>query len=900
MKSKQPTPTAALKAFLTKFTHPDLADRYNYGMEVQVNVAQDGGQRVQKKSGYTGRMWNGYTDGITTWKPFRIPWGAMTDPKYDESNREMNYDLVAHAEGIGMTGWDWEKRVSRWVAYDFDSMVGHSTGLTAEELAAVEKAAYDIPWVTVRKSTSGSGMHIYVFLDVDTETHTEHAALARSVLGKMAAETSFDFASKVDICGGNMWVWHRKMTLANEGLKLLKQGEMLNDVPINWKDHLVVLKGNRRKNLPQFVQDPDRDIFDELTGQRPRVKLDDEHRKLLDHLKSTGAQWWWDSDHWMMVCHTADLKIAHKELCFRGLFDTIATGKEKGADHNAFCFALEHPSGAWVVRRYSRGINEKPLWDQDANGYTRCYYNREPTLRTAANASGGIEDEKGNYHFSEAEVATAVALQLGVDLQLPPWAATHPTELKQHKDGRLVVNITRGPNDRSSDMLMWREDKGYWKRIFNAHIAMPNTLEIGNFDHLVRHVVDPEYNDLGWAIYANNAWRNEPLHHIKMALKAKDLAPKDVDLVLGRCVTESWMSVNEPFQDEYPGGRKWNRYGVQFRYAPKKEEPFVCPTWDSILEHVGAGLDTAIKQNGWCQASGIDTGSDYLRCWIASLFQEPKEPLPYLFFYSKEENTGKSTFHEALSLLITSKGTARADTALTSQQSFNHELYHAVLCVVQETDLRKSPGARNRLKDWVTALQLSIHEKGKTPFLVDNTMHFIQTANDYGECPIFPGDTRITMGYVALINVVDMVPKRELFKRLKKEAPDFMGVIMRIELPPCNDRLRIPIINTDDKKLSAKQNRSPLEEFLDEQTFEIPGAMILYADLWNKFEQWLEPNDANEWTKQRMGRELPLKHPKGRVLSDGARFYVGNIAFSKSVSHNPRLTLQGQNLETEQ
>lgn len=900
MVSKQPKPTEALKAFLTQYTHTDLACLYNHNMEIQVNVAQDNGERVQEKSGYSGRLWNGYTDGLTTWKPFRIPWNAATEPNYDETNKIMRYDLAEHAEGIGMTGWDWENKTSRWVAFDFDSIVGHSTGLTAEELATVEKAACDIPWVSVRKSTSGNGIHIYVFLDVHTETHTEHAALARAVLGKMASETGFDFISKVDICGGNMWVWHRKMTVKNEGLKLLKQGEPLIDIPINWRDHLVVLKGNRRKNLPQFVKEPDRDLFDELTGQRPRVKLDSEHRKLLDYLKTENAQWWWDSDHWMLVCHTADLKIAHEKLCFRGIFETIATGKDKGADHNCFAFALEHPSGAWVVRRYTPGINESPIWDQDASGYTRCYYNREPTLRTAANASGGVEDEKGNYHFSEAEVASTVALQLGVDLALPPWASTHPTEIKQHRDGRLIVNIKKGENDRKSDMSMWREEKGHWRRIFNAHISSPSTLEVGNFDHMVRHITDVENNDIGWAIYANNVWRNEPLHHIKIAMKAQDLSPKDVDLVLGRCVTESWMSVNEPFQDEYPGNRRWNRYGVRFNYAPTEVEPFMCPTWDSVLDHVGAGLDTAIKIDGWCKASGIQTGGDYLRCWVASLFQEPKEPLPYLFFYSREENTGKSTLHEALSLLISRRGVARADTAITSQQSFNAELMHAILCVIQETDLRKSPGARNRLKDWVTATQLSMHEKGKTPFLVDNTTHYIQTANDHGECPIFPGDTRITMGYVAPLDVTEMIPKRELFRRLKKEAPDFMATLMRIEIPPCTDRLRIPIISTDDKKQSAKLNRSPLEEFLDDQTFHVSGALILYGKLWDAFEKWLDPSDRHEWTKIRMGRELPLKHPKGRLLSDGAQFYVGNISFNESISHNPRFILRGQNLEIEE
>ena len=98
-KSKQPTPTEALRSFLNQRTHPDLACMYSYGMEVQVNVAQDDGEQIQQTSGYTGRIWSGYTDGLTTWKSFRIPWNAATEPEYNEENREMRFDLAAHAEG---------------------------------------------------------------------------------------------------------------------------------------------------------------------------------------------------------------------------------------------------------------------------------------------------------------------------------------------------------------------------------------------------------------------------------------------------------------------------------------------------------------------------------------------------------------------------------------------------------------------------------------------------------------------------------------------------------------------------------------------------------------------------------------------------------------------------------
>ena len=171
------TKTEAVKYLLTKHTHPDLAALYDPGLEVQVSVAQDGGDRVDKE--FKGKTYGVWTDGRTEWKSFRIPRNADSDA--EDNDGPMNFNLEAHVEGIGMTGWDWRRRVSLWSAYDFDSIVGHAEGhrgkLTDEELAEVKRRAMSIPWVTVRKSTGGKGIHLYVFLpDVPTANHTEHAA----------------------------------------------------------------------------------------------------------------------------------------------------------------------------------------------------------------------------------------------------------------------------------------------------------------------------------------------------------------------------------------------------------------------------------------------------------------------------------------------------------------------------------------------------------------------------------------------------------------------------------------------------------------------------------------------------------------------------------------------------
>jgi hypothetical protein len=113
----QPTRTQAIKTHLEAKTWPDLAGVYNHDMEVQVNVAQDGGERVEGE--FRGKQWLAWTDNLTTWKSFRIPYKANTEPEYED--KPMSFDLSKHVEGIGMTGWDWKNRVSRWFAYDFDA-----------------------------------------------------------------------------------------------------------------------------------------------------------------------------------------------------------------------------------------------------------------------------------------------------------------------------------------------------------------------------------------------------------------------------------------------------------------------------------------------------------------------------------------------------------------------------------------------------------------------------------------------------------------------------------------------------------------------------------------------------------------------------------------------------------
>lgn len=884
----------AIKNLLEAKTHADLAALYNHNMEVQLNVAQDDGERVEQD--YKGRSGlQSFANQFEKWSAFRIPKQANSDPI--DNDCDVYGDLYKHAEGVGMTGWDWENRLSRWVAYDFDALTGHSEKhakkLTDTELQNLREVVAAIPWVTIRLSTSGSGIHLYVFLEpVTTQNHTEHAALARAILGHMASLTAFDFQSKVDTCGGNMWVWHRKMA-GTPGLKLIKQGERLVDVPPNWKDHVRVVTGAGRKTIPEFVvNNADAnpalvDLFEEVTAQKTRIPLDPEHQKLIKFLHDKGACAWWDQDHHMLVTHTVYLQEAHQALQLRGVFKTNAKGENYGSDHNCFAYPLKR--GGWVVRRYTPGVAEESTWDQDGKGWTRSYLNRESDLPTACRAYGGKENKSGGFVFREGEVAAKAALMLGIDLKLPLWASNRETVLKPHKENKILASFTKVKDvDRSDDIPEWLAEGKVWQRIFDGNAAPQAAPEVGNFDDAIRHILSSGNTDLGWVVRSEREWIEEPKGNIKDFLSGQmKLKPGQVIEILGSAVARPWKVVCRPFEEEYPRssvGREWNRKAPQLRYKPNTNENLNYPTWLKILDHCGKSLDEPVKKHAWCKSNGILKGSDYLKLWTASLFQEPLQPLPYLFFYGPQDS-GKSIFHESINECLITSGVVRADNALINSSGFNAELEHAVLCVIEETDMSKSPTAYNRIKDWVTARMFPIHPKNKTPYDVINSTHWVHTANNYKACPIMGGDTRITMCFVGELGEFDKMPKKQMLMKLEKEAPDYIAALLNLEIPDSNDRLNVPVISTEEKAQAQQATMNMLEEFLAEKCHFVPGTMILFSEFYDLFFAWLaQSGEGQNWTKIKTGRELPPQYPKGRNTwpgMPGIHIVIGNLSFEE-------------------
>jgi hypothetical protein len=860
--------TEAIRRFLATRARPDLARLYTPGSEVQVNAAPGRGERVEGV--YKGRRWHGWTDGRVTWKSFRIPHAAWREPEYTDT--ELEWDLDEHAEAVGLTGWDWKERRSRWVGFDFDSITTHLEGLTAAELAQLREEVAAIPWITVRTSTSGRGVHLYVGLETPepTATHTEHAALARAVLALAETHCTFPLRAKVDACGGNLWIWHRRQ--AEDGLQLVCEGARLEAAPPNWRAHLDVTSGTRRR-VRAFVRGTE---FKTLASAVRHVPLDAEHRALLEWFRGADVTSWWDADRHMLVCHTFALARAHAELELRGIFATLATGSGGAGDQNCFAFPLV--GGVWVVRRHGRGTAEAASWERDAGGWTRCYLNRRPGLDEALVAVGGVRTAKGGYHFVRGADLLPGLHALGVELRAADWFDEREVTVQQVQPKRLrqwVIACARRSEDVAPgpEWLMAGRAGERWEVCFKATERGESVVDT-DVDHM-RHAVAAE-SDAGWFWRGRTGWITEPKGNIISALRARGFSREDTEVLVGLAVQRPWRLVNAPFEPEYPGDRTWNIYGAQLAVQPGPGE---CPTWNDLLAHLGVGLDEAVAADEWCRRAGLVVGADWLRCWVGALFQEPLEPLPYLAFFG-DELAGKSSFHEALQLLLErGRGYARADTALTSPQGFNAELLGAVLCVIEETNLRTSKSAYGRLKDWVTAPYFQIHAKGRTPYGIPNTTHWVQCSNPASHVPVFPGDTRVTLVRVEPPEV--RLPKRELFARLRKEAPAFLRQVSELELPPPDERLRIPPLETAEKAGQAAASRSALEVFVEEVALEVPGAHVEWRVFCDRFFRWLDGPERAEWGKGRVARELPPRFPRGRFGQLG-RLHVGNVTFDEA------------------
>lgn len=867
----------ALKKFLVRSGSP-LAHLYTPEMEVQVNVAKDNGVRVTGE--YKQRRWRGWQDTKTgeIWKAFRIPWNADSDPTYKDS--ELRWDLAEHVEGVGMTGWDWENRQSLWVGYDFDAITNHQEGLEKEVLDELIEKTSKIPWVSLLRSTSGNGIHVYIFFDkpVATANHNEHAALARSLMSLLTIQTGFNFKTTVDCVGMVLWCYHRKQEGTN-GLTWIKEGDKFPTslVPKNWKEHVEVTsraskKVQRKGNL------------ESLSSMGMEMFLEEDHHKILQWFHADAKKdWWWDTDYTMLVCHTKDLEACHQALGLKGIF---TTNTSSSSDQN--CFAFPNRGGSFAVRRHGKNVNESDTWTTDQLGWTKCVFNADPGFEDACAVGGALENEKLEKVFNTLEEAEKSLKLLKIDLVYPEYLKHRPSDLKR-KGVKVILKVKMESADAHVDGFL--RGKTHWIKTFNYK---EDREEVHIQDSLVRHVIS-NGADAGWYVNINESWVYQPKTNVKSVLVAEMIGMKgqDIEQLLGKSIREPYILQNRPFDEEYLGGRLWNKDAAQLAFRPTQGK---TDTWWELLDHVGSGLDEAVSKDRWCQDNGISNGGEYLFLWFSSMFQRPLEPLPYLFLFG-EQKTGKSTLHEAFSLFFKRRvGYSRADQALKDKTGFNYEIAHSVLCVIEETDLAHNRTAGNRIKDWVTGKTIAIREMYKNTYEIDNSTHWLQCSNDANACPIFRGDTRIVAMEVPPLE--KEIPKPKLMTQLEAEAPALLYEMVNYMLPEPEGRLMIPCISTDVKEYIMEDNFNALQSFIEEMTVPVVGHLTSMEEFFSAFNAWLlnnAPNEQYDWTPRKVSMEFPRVAPvvKGKMGSENKAF-LGNLSLdlnaepkdTKYVIHN--------------
>lgn len=828
MKSK----TQAISEFLDrqslclKFYKPEL--------EVQVNVERN-------------------EEGATA---FRIPFGSKDNPNYKDDI--LSWDLERYVEAIGLTGWNWFHKESIWVGFDFDSTFNHSQGLSDDEIINLISLLKQIPWVTLRRSKSGKGIHVYIFFEdpVKTENHTEHATLAKSILAMLSALLDFKFEDKVDTAGGVLWIWHRQASAEKKSFELIQEGEPLKYIPDNWKDYAP--KKLRRSGISS--------PFEELVASTKKYKIEDGHRSLLFWLANQSNTWWWDAEKCMLVTHTVTLQQAHKELSMKGIYETESKGTDLPYDWN--CFAFPISDGAWIVYRYSQRAKENELWGATPSGWTYCTLNKLPDFSSICKQFGGVKTKSGAFKFGTARKAAKAIRALGIHFVCPEKFELREITLTPGRlDNEIVLNVPMLEDDQS--LADWYRTRGpAWEKVIQT---VMQTKVIEPPDDIVRHVTSCEGGSQ-WYVKSRDRWIMKAKSDVKSALVAFGVSKGSLEETLGNAVVEDWQETIVPFGPEYPGNRQWNRKAPQFICDPKEGS---YPTWSLILDHIGSSLN--IKDNEWCSRYGIESGSHYLLLWLACVVRHPLSQLPYLFLVSTQQNTGKSIFHESFSLLLKdSFGYTKADHALTNNSGFNAELYGAVMAVVEEVDLSKSQVAYERIKDFVTSKNLFIRRMHQNGFMAPNTTHWVHCANDPGFCPIFPGDTRITVIYVNELQ--KEIPKEKMLELLKEEAPAFLHTLLTVEIPPSDGRLRIPVIESDLKGTIQEANRDRVSEFIQAQCEVCPGNLVQVSDFIREFHSWVEdPTEKVSWSERRILKNIPVdKFPRGKYGSTG-RTFIGNL-----------------------
>ncbi|HZZ29611.1 MAG TPA: DUF5906 domain-containing protein [Pirellulales bacterium] len=815
----------------------DLVKRVwkSWPVEIQVNIRTDIGEPVDDDNNPAKRRHNG-----RDFYNFRYPRDAGVKPDWAE--RYLTYPLEEYASEIGSTGFGADG--SQWVGFDFDTILGHAegVGISDAEIQEIDIAVERIGYAELRRSTGGRGRHIYVHLSdfKNVVNHTEHAALARAILAKLSHDLGMDLTASVDACGGNMWFWSRRATDENRGFELLKKATTKLspiDVP-NWCDYLPVVTRKRSKIYVEGLNE-------DFAASQPKVRRDRQHDAIFaEYVKH--ATLIYLPDHGCYHLHTAELAKVHETLRLRGFFETVSEGSDPGKPN---AYAYLRPNGAMLVVRLGNA-KETSIWGETKSGQACILFNQSLDLQNICRAVDGVWTGKG-FTCPTLESANRAAGYFRISL--PPVAERAVSFSIQN--GGLLVTCDR----------IGKEQVNGWAgegRKLKRHFAIDLPCDDESNDKY-RHLTTPTNEDAGWAMERDDGtWGFESKSTLEDALIHDGCKKDGARRVLGAAAKHPWTLVNEPFQPEFLAGRRWNRHGRKLIVPGTKGNH---RHFDLIFKQCGRMLDPAVSTDPWCRQYGVTSGSRYLLLWAASLIKRPKQPLPWLFLWSPENNTGKSSLHRALGMLFDGGAT---DVREALVEKFNGQLAGAVLCYVEEVSLPRS--AYGKIKSWIDSPTISIREMRTTSYTLTNTAHFIQTANGRDACPVEQHDDRIVVIPVTPIEEKLIPWTDEMAPSLLSEAPNFLATLFDTPLPRSAGRLFLPVLTTPDKIEMMQGDKKTERETIVQALIEKITQLIKRNNRWHGFVgDLLKAIGKGEWSNSPATLSSYLDDAVGALAAHG-------------------------------
>lgn len=694
----------------------------------------------------------------TTTKVYRNP---NTD--FEDKNHQISAN--APIQLVGVSGINCREQRSYWTSFDVDALVGHAegVGVSDETLNEVIEQVKSLPWVEARYSKSGRGIHGFVYFEkpVPISSRHESGLLGNAVVEHLTRTTGFDFKSAVDVQGGNMWVYDADA--AENAFEIISHATEKFDaslLPPGWRE---VERSSKVKV--------------EYSGEAER--LSDWHKQFEREYGSEYALIWVpEFNCWHL--HTKRLEEMAKDSGCH--FVTLSEGTDPGQPN---AYALPFGERGLSVHRFGNAKEHESWLDGPSGQYAlfNSPLQANKALSTFSKAytksEGYILDSEGFERFQRAVGLEPVAT--------PPNRQIHVQQTK----GVLQVWTER------------REDETYeeWvvtKRGFEITLK-PDQLSDDEFEQKgrairarVRAIHNGKDSSEWYMRHDDGGWLRTDSGNVSNILLASGI--RNPTTVKGRLRQQAFHLVWKPFKGEYPSRGEWNPGAPQWAHQPNGNDK--TSYWNAVFDHVGCGLDEAVLTNSWCRQNGILSGSHYLKLWLKLLLEQPEQKLPYLFLYSPENNSGKSTLGQAVSLLLTT-GVKEISRECISDK-FNSELEACVLARIEELNLADKNGlAYQTIKRLMTSPTIAVRRMRTDNYEVPNFLHFIHTANDPSFVPLDVEDERIVMFRVPTIE--SMIEADELFDGLRHQAPSFMRELVEMPLPPRNGRFWLPVLQTSVK-----------------------------------------------------------------------------------------------------